>query len=101
MYVVGLRLRTRDRQASLRQVHVAGDRAGDVRGFIKSVEQRVDKLAEHIDHSTQLLMQELARHTKANYEAMQTLISTIDDKYADLPKRVSRLEVTVFPGEQR
>jgi len=42
------------------------------------------------------LLIELARHTKAIEEAMSTQISTIDEKYADLPARMSRLEATVF-----
>jgi len=44
---------------------------------------------------------ELARHAGAIYESMSTLISASDEKYADLPKRVSRLEATVFAPEQR
>jgi chaperonin cofactor prefoldin len=47
------------------------------------------------------LLTELARHTKASQEALSTLISTIDDKYADLPARVSHLETAVFAPKQR
>src|SRR3954466_14971422 len=42
------------------------------------------------------LRTELARHIKAVQEAMSTQISAIDDKYADLPARVSHLETAVF-----
>jgi len=35
---------------------------------------------------------ELARHTKAILEALTTQIGVVDDKYKDLPPRVSRLE---------
>jgi hypothetical protein len=44
---------------------------------------------------------ELARHSKAIQEALSTQISTIDDKYADLPARVSQLEAAVFAPERR
>jgi chromosome segregation ATPase len=47
------------------------------------------------------LLTELARHTKASQEALSTQISTIDDKYADLPARVSHLETAVFAPKQR
>jgi hypothetical protein len=42
------------------------------------------------------LMTELARHVKAIQEAMSTQVSVIDDKFADLPARVSHLETAVF-----
>jgi hypothetical protein len=35
-------------------------------------------------------------NTKAIEEALSTQISAIDEKYADLPARMSRLETTVF-----
>jgi hypothetical protein len=44
---------------------------------------------------------ELARHTRAIQESMSTQISVVDDKYDDLPARVSQLEATVFPPERR
>ncbi|HMG56356.1 MAG TPA: hypothetical protein VK601_22810 [Kofleriaceae bacterium] len=47
------------------------------------------------------LLTELARHTKAIQEALSTQVSTIDDKYADLPGRVSHLETAVFVPKQR
>lgn len=43
------------------------------------------------------LLTELARHTKAIQESMSTQISVVDEKYADLPARVGRLEASVFP----
>jgi chaperonin cofactor prefoldin len=42
------------------------------------------------------LLTELARHTKAVQEALSTQVSAIDDKYADLPARMNRLEAAVF-----
>jgi len=47
------------------------------------------------------LMTELARHTRAIQETLSAQLSTFDDKYADLPARVSRLEAVVFVPEQR
>jgi hypothetical protein len=44
---------------------------------------------------------DLARHARTAYESMSPLISAIDEKYADLPGRVSRLEASVFPPKQR
>jgi hypothetical protein len=47
------------------------------------------------------LLTELARHTKAVQEALSTQISTFDDKYADLPARVSHLEAVVLTPKRR
>ena len=58
-------------------------------------------MAEGIASSEQRLLTELARHTRAIQESMSTQISVVDDKYDDLPARVSQLEATVFPPEQR
>jgi len=58
-------------------------------------------LLEAIKASEQRLLAELARHTRASYEATLSEISVIDDKYAGLPPRVSRLEKEVFdPGRR-
>jgi hypothetical protein len=40
----------------------------------------------------QALSTELAQHTRVILEAMQTQIRAVDEKYADLPARVTRLE---------
>jgi chromosome segregation ATPase len=59
------------------------------------------RMLEHIDRSEQRLLVELARHISASFEKMSRQISTIDDKYADLRPRVSRLETKVFPLKRR
>ena len=41
---------------------------------------------------------EIARHTRAVQEEMRSQVAVIDDKYKDLPGRVSRLEAAVFPS---
>jgi exonuclease VII large subunit len=69
---------------------------------IASSEQRLAEwLRESIASSEQCWLAALARHTRAIQEAMATSISVIDEKYADLPARVSRLETAVFVPEQR
>jgi len=47
------------------------------------------------------LLTELARHIRASQEALSTQISTFDDKYADLPARVTHLETAVFAPKHR
>jgi hypothetical protein len=64
---------------------------------IKSSEQQ---LSERIDRTAQELHVDLARHATALYESMATLISASDEKYEDLPGRVSRLEARVFAPKQ-
>jgi chromosome segregation ATPase len=65
------------------------------------LEQRFDGLEQRFDGLEQRLLTELARHTRAIYESISTLISIIDEKYADLPPRMSRLEAEVFAPKQR
>jgi uncharacterized protein (DUF3084 family) len=66
---------------------------------------RLDRLttefARQLEQSEKRLMTELARHAQANHEASLKFLAAIDDKYTDLPKRVSRLEGAVFPHEPR
>jgi chaperonin cofactor prefoldin len=47
------------------------------------------------------LLTELARHVKAVQESLPIQVSAIDDKYADLPARVSHLEAAVFAPKAR
>jgi hypothetical protein len=72
---------------------------------IESGEQRllarIERVLERIDGSEQRMLTELARHTRASYEDASTQISAIDDKDADLPARVSQLEVSVFRPNRR
>lgn len=74
-------------------------------------EQRIDRLAQQTEQQIQQLDQrvsdrlqqfeqrllvELGRHTSAIREAMRTEIKASFKPLADLPGRVSRLEVAVF-----
>jgi hypothetical protein len=58
-------------------------------------------LRAQIDASEQRLLTELARHVRAFQEAMSTLIAAVDDKYTDLPARVTQLESAVFRSKRR
>src|SRR5262249_1711833 len=58
-------------------------------------------LLARMDEREERLMQELARLARAQHEENIKLLAVFDDKYKDLPGRVTRLETTVFPDEQR
>ena len=47
------------------------------------------------------LFAELARHSLASRESMSTEVAVVDDKYKDLPERVTRLEAAVFKPRRR
>ena len=75
---------------------------GALRAQIEASEQRLlTELAHHVEASEQRLLTELARHVGAIQEALSTHVSVIDEKYADLPARVRRLETTVFRSKRR
>jgi hypothetical protein len=65
---------------------------------IESGEQR---MFARIELGEQRMFAEFARHTKALQESMAAQISAIDDKYRDLPGRVSQLEAAAFPSKRR
>jgi len=69
--------------------------------LLARIEAGERRQAEWAASFEQRLLTDLARHTKAAFEAMAMQVSAIDDKYAELPGRVSRLEATVFPPERR
>ena len=76
----------------------------DVRLYkrIDEAEQRLrDDLGVRIYESEQRLHEDLAMLAKAHQESRATLISVIDEKYADLPARVKRLEGAVFRTKRR
>ncbi len=47
------------------------------------------------------ILDELAQHTKAILTAVQGQVATVDEKYNDLPPRVSKLEAKVFAPKRR
>jgi chromosome segregation ATPase len=73
--------------------------------WVGALMDRLDRLttdfARQFEQSEKRLMTDLARHAQANHEASLKFLAAIDDKYTDLPKRVSRLEGAVFPHEPR
>jgi chromosome segregation ATPase len=58
-----------------------------VRGEMKAMERR--------------LMAELARLTRVGQEWLADQVRVVDDKYKELPPRVTRLEAAVFPRKRR
>jgi hypothetical protein len=69
---------------------------------IESGEKRlVERITESINQAEQRLLAELARHTRAMQEGLSKQVTVIDEKYADLPGRVNRLEGAVFEPKQR
>lgn len=47
------------------------------------------------------LLAEIGRHTRAMQEALSVQVSVVDDKYTDLPGRVSHLEAALLPPKLR
>ena len=82
---------------------------GELKAELEQFEIRLDQklglwggaLRAQIEASEQRLLTELARHVRAIQEALSTQVSVVDEKYADLPVRVKRLETTVFRSKRR
>jgi ferritin-like metal-binding protein YciE len=80
---------------------------GDLDRLDQKFEQRLAQTATKTDLEMwggallERLLTELARHTKAIQETLSRQVSTFDDKYADLPARVSHLETAVFAPKPR
>jgi hypothetical protein len=65
-------------------------------------EQRMgQRMGQQLVDTEQRLMAELGRYTKASEEELTTRVAVIDEKYADLPRRVKLLEGAVFPAKKR
>jgi hypothetical protein len=62
---------------------------------IKELGVQIRELAVQIKESEKRVLNDLARHTQAVFESMTKEISVVDEKYNDLPARVTRLEVEV------
>ena len=86
-----------------------GELRAELAQFEIRLEQKLEQKLEiwggallaRIESTEQRLLSELARHAKAFHEAMMVQISVIDEKYADLPQRVSQLEAKVFARKKR
>jgi hypothetical protein len=90
-----------------RAAHLATKRdlelwGGALLARIESNEQRLEqRLIERIDGTEQRLSAELARHVGAIHESMVAWFAASDEKYADLPGRMKRVEAAVFAPKQR
>jgi cell division protein FtsB len=62
---------------------------------------QIRELATQITGLESRMLNELARHTNAGFESMTKQISSVDEKYNDLPARVARVEVEVDALKQR
>ena len=71
------------------------------RALLARIESGEHRLSTQMNDMEQRLHLELAGYARAHHEQMVSLISIIDEKYADLPGRVKRLEGAVFPSEPR
>jgi hypothetical protein len=60
----------------------------------RTMDERFRTMGEQLE---QRLGLEFARHAKAIQESLQVQVSAVDEKYADLPGRVDRLEAVVSP----
>jgi outer membrane murein-binding lipoprotein Lpp len=69
--------------------------AAQTRELAAQTRELAAQLPAQIRESEKRLLNELARHTQAGFEAMTREISVVDEKYNDLPARVARLEVEV------
>jgi hypothetical protein len=86
-----------------------GELKAELEQFEIRLDQKLDQklglwggaLRAQIEASEQRLLTELARHVRAIQEASSTQISVVDEKYADLPVRVKRLEGAVFRSKRR
>ena len=86
---------------------------GELRDELAQLENRIERkfddkldlwggaLLARITESEKRMISELARHAQALFEAMTQQISIIDEKYNDIPARVTRLEAAVFEPERR
>jgi hypothetical protein len=86
---------------------------GELRDELAQLENRIERkfddkldlwggaLLARITESEKRMINELARHAQALFEAMTQQISIIDEKYNDIPARVTRLEAAVFEPERR
>jgi hypothetical protein len=62
---------------------------------IAQVAQQITQLAQQSIASEQRLSVEMARHANAISEDLTVRVAIVDEKYADLPVRVARLESIV------
>ena len=69
--------------------------------MLARISESEQRMLARITESEQRLQTELGRHFRAAHEAMAAQISVIDEKYADLPGRVRRLEAKGLTTKRR
>ena len=91
--------------ALVARIQQGEQRIGNVERGQQQLMEQFQEFDQRFTASLQLteqrLMQELARHTSAVLESMQTQIKASFEPLADLPGRVSRLEAAVFDPTPR
>jgi hypothetical protein len=65
--------------------------------FANFLDAIMERFASSEDSMKRWFSAQLARHTGAVDERHRTEVSVVDDKYKDLPERVTKLEAAVFP----
>jgi len=102
---VVLRLRCQSPSETARAVGCSDDDDERARGRIQRRTGVADPEGEGAVRGARYLRATLAHRERAPHQAIQdamsTQISVVDDKYDDLPVRVSQLEARVFPPERR
>ena len=68
------------------------DLLGAMEHVRSTLDTKIETLGQEVRGAISGLSQELARHVNVILEAVRTEISVVDQKYADLPARVTALE---------
>jgi len=77
-------------------------RIDDVGKEINEAEKRLGQFLSDMENRLgDRLSAQLAKHAQAHHDDLMSMLSKFEEKYADLPGRVTRLEGAVFPSEQR
>lgn len=85
-----------DKPVTKRELHEALEIWGG------ALEARLDaKIDSKLDAMGARLSAELAQHTNRILDTMYEVTGAIDEKYSDLPARVTRLEAKVFPPKRQ
>lgn len=95
--------RNMDEPVTRRELHEALDLwAGAILSQMSAQFAQADaRFAAMEQRISQRLSEEMSRHIRASEENTRTLIAALDDKYRDLPPRVTRLETKVFAPKRR
>ncbi len=72
-------------------------RFDNVNARFDNVNVRFDNVNVRFDTIREELAMDIARHTSASAEHLRADVGVVDEKYKDLPPRVTKLEVAVFP----